>query len=334
MPVVYAKPPPVDEYSMSDFETPAVLYRDDASSDTSSDPPGDGEGHIIALCNLLDKSTLSPFMWVNGVYDHHADHYLPFRAPRLIPMWSRNHSVLIGGDSTDLSSMGGVVMGVRPAGFIERLLTIHYASSIDSGTVDSLGHGADSVLLDVAITDKGNAVLLNGVQSTALTADLSDSSVSDSDDDDLFFDNVRASSATRRSMVQPSNRISQRDKYRSRVTATVSTATAASNDIRSATELKTEDSTDILLKQAKFNEEQKAAAAKKRNLRSVQHRQFMRQQTLLTDRNVKRDLKNTPTNTNASSSSSSNEINIEPKQPAAVSNDDDDEFFYPIFDKD
>lgn len=337
MPVVYAKPPPVDEYSMSDFETPAVLYRDDASSDTSSDPPGDSEGHIIALCNLLDKSALSPFMWVNGVYDHHADHYLPFRAPRLIPMWSRNHSVLTGGDSTDLSSMG-VVMGVRPAGFIERQLTVHYASSIDHGSVDSLDHGADSVLSDVAITDEGNTVLLNGVQSTALTADLSDSSVSDGDDDDLFFDNVRASSATRRSMVQPSNRISQRDKYRtttSKVTATVSTAAAASNDIRSATELKTEDSTDILLKEAKFNEKQKAAAAKKRNLRSVQHRQFMRQQTLLTDRNVKRDLKNTPTNANSSSSSSSDEINIESKQPAAVSNDeDDDEFFYPIFDKD
>lgn len=318
---------------MSDFETPGVLYRDDASSDTSSDPPGNSEGHIIPLCNLLDKSTLSPFMWVNGVYDHHADNYLPFRAPRLIPMWSRNHSVLTSGDSTDLSSIG-VVMGVRPTGFIERQLTVHYASSIDQGTVNSLDHGADSVLSDVAITDEGNAVLLNGVQSTALTADLSDSSVSDGDDDDdLFFDNVRASSATRRSMVQPSNRISQRDKYRSRVTATVSTA-AASNDIRSATELKTEDSTDILLKQAKFNEEQKAAAAKKRNLRSVQHRQFMRQQTLLTDRNVKRDLKNSPTNANASSSSSSDEINIEPKQPAAVSNDDDDdEFFYPIFDK-
>lgn len=320
---------------MSDFETPAVLYRDDGSSDTRSDSnlTGDSEGHIIALCNLLDKSTLSPFMWVNGVYDHHADRYLPFRAPRLIPMWNRNHSVLVDRDATDLSSRG-VVMGVRPAGFVERQLSVNYISSIPSihhSTVDLVDHGGGSELSDAVIMDEGSAV----------TADLSDGD----DDDDLFFDNVRASSATRRSMVQPSNRISQREKNKattSRVTTASSTSTAAattaSNDIRSATEFKTEDSTDILSKQAKLNEEQKAAAAKKRNYRSVQHRQFMRQQTLLTDRNVKRDLKNAPTYADASSSSSSSSsdaININPKQPAAVvKNDDDDEFFYPIFDQD
>lgn len=305
---------------MSDFETPAVLYRDDGSSDTRSDSnlTGDSEGHIIALCNLLDKSTLSPFMWVNGVYDHHADRYLPFRAPRLIPMWNRNHSVLVDRDATDLSSRG-VVMGVRPAGFVERQLSVNYISSIDHSTIDLVDHGGGSELSDAVIMDEGSAV----------TADLSDGD----DDDDLFFDNVRASSATRRSMVQPSNRISQREKYKA--TTSRVTATATSNDIRSTTELKTEDSTDILLKQSKLNEEQKAAAVKKRNHRSVQHRQFMRQQTLLTDRNVKRDLKNAPTNADASSSSS-DAININPKQPAAVvnNNDDDDEFFYPIFDQD
>jgi len=212
---------------------------------------------------------------------------------------------MIDSNTTDLS-LRGVVMGVRPERFLERLPAYYIPSLIDNG-VDSVDR-VDRVLSDAPIADTGSTI--------TLTATPSD----DDDDDDLFFDNVRASSSIRWSTVQPSNRVNQRDNYK---TTTSRASALVPDNMRSPTELKTDDPMDLLLKQAKLNEV--SASAKKRNHRSVQHRQFMRQQTLLTDRNTKRNLKNAQTNSTVSSSSSSD---IKP----AVS-DDEDEFFYPIFDQ-
>ena len=300
------------------------MYKVDTSSehgDVDEGGSGDGEhysdDHIVPLCNLLDRSTLAPYMWVNGVLDHRINRYLPSRSPRLIPMVEKNLSIAIAidGNVTEQSPSLGIVMGVRPEGFIERL-SVYYSTSIDRD--DELVGTDDRNLFDEGVGGVGHTVDSHSIESSTRKINNVnvDVAASASDDDDLFFDSVRASSNARRtSVAHSSNKMNQRGKCKEASSSRGVAATASDSK------------EDVIGLLSSKKSEELAETAKRRNLRSVQYRQFMRQQTLLIDRNSQRD--NRKITTNDTSSETTTTINTS-RQPV----EDDDEFFYPIFDRD